>query len=69
MTADERDERLEEAKLSIFIPASQAAVCADCGGIFLLTAGHCPGCSSKQWILLEPAQWVRESMNKAGGEG
>lgn len=57
------DERLEEAKLSIFVPASMAAVCADCGGVFLLTAGQCPGCTSRQWVLLESAPIVA-SLNK-----
>lgn len=59
------------SEVSVFIPSSQAAICADsmCGGVFLLTAGKCPGCGSAQWVLMEPAQWVRESMDKAGGEG
>ena len=49
MTDEEKD---LQAILSIFIPGNQAAVCADCGGVFLLTARSCPGCGSKQWILL-----------------
>lgn len=57
------DERLEEAKLSIFVPASMAAVCADCGGVFLLTAGQCPGCGSRQWVLLVPPP-IAASLNK-----
>ena len=57
-------ERLEEAKLSIFIPAAQAAVCADCGGIFLLVAGQCPGCGSKQWVLLEPPPQVARNLEE-----
>ena len=60
------DERLEEAKLSIFIPASQAAICADCGGIFLLVSGQCPGCGSKQWVLLQPSPQVAFSTMKEG---
>lgn len=49
MTDEEKD---LQAVLSIFVPANQAAICADCGGVFLLTARHCPGCSSSHWILL-----------------
>ena len=52
MTDEEKD---LQAVLSIFIPGDQAAVCADCGGVFLLTARHCPGCSSKHWVLLQSA--------------
>lgn len=48
-------EELEEAKLSIYIPASQAAVCADCNGVFLYVAGSCPGCGSHHYVLLEPS--------------
>lgn len=61
------DERLEEAKLSIFVPASMAAVCADCGGVFLLTAGQCPGCTSRQWVLLESAPIVAKVDDKERG--
>lgn len=35
----------------VFIPADQAATCADCGGYFLHTRPRCPGCGSEHWIL------------------
>lgn len=38
-------------KLQVFIPEHLAARCADCGGIFLRTAGKCPGCGSLQYVL------------------
>ena len=49
------DESVRLATLSIYIPADQAAICADCGGVFLYANGQCPGCGSKQWVLLEPS--------------
>lgn len=52
MTDEEKD---LQAVLSIFIPGDQAAICADCSGVFLLTARHCPGCGSAHWVLLQSA--------------
>ena len=57
MTDEEKD---LQAVLSIFIPGDQAAVCADCGGVFLLTARHCPGCGSNHWVLLQTAAPVAQ---------
>lgn len=56
MTNEDRDS-IREAQLSIFVPANQAAICADsmCGGVFLLSAGKCPGCGSRHWVLLQSA--------------
>ncbi len=49
------DERVKDAQVSIYVPAAQAAICADCGGVFLYVNGQCPGCGSKHWVLLEKA--------------
>jgi Zn finger protein HypA/HybF involved in hydrogenase expression len=43
--------RDEKDKVQVFIPAHLAAICANCEGTFLLTAGKCPGCGSHQWIV------------------
>lgn len=64
MTADEMD---LQAVLSIFIPGEQAAICADCGGVFLLTARHCPGCGSAHWVLLEKSN--KQAERSATEEG
>ena len=49
-----QEEAIRQATLSIYVPADQAAICADCGGVFLYVNGQCPGCGSKQWVLLRP---------------
>ena len=66
MTAEEIE---LQAVLSIFIPGNQAAICADCGGVFLLTARHCPGCGSKHWTLLNSAAPVARIEGEADHEG
>jgi hypothetical protein len=69
--ADESDrsqqdaDAAHEAASSIFVPADKAAICADCGGIFLYTTGACPGCGSHQWVLLNPSLWVAKAMREA----
>jgi len=40
-------------KLKVFIPATLAAICADCEGVFLLPAGACPGCGSHQYVVMK----------------
>mgnify|MGYP000864514383 CR=1 FL=1 len=57
------DERVKEAQLSIYIPENQAAICADCRGVFLYVNGQCPGCGSRQWVLLVPPP-IAASLNK-----
>lgn len=42
----------------VFVPAHLAAVCGDCQGVFNAECGHCPGCGSGQWVLLNPARLV-----------
>jgi hypothetical protein len=55
------------SQVSVFVPAAQAAICADaeCGGVFLAVNGKCPGCGSSMWVLMEPSAWVRENMERA----
>lgn len=65
--ADESDkapklDALTEQTGGMFVPAADAAICADCGGVFLYRSGSCPGCGSKQYVLLNPSKWVAQSM-------
>lgn len=39
---------------TVFVPASLAMVCADCGGYFVAHAGKCPGCGSKHYAPAVP---------------
>lgn len=41
--------------LGVFIPEDRAAVCGDCGGVFILEAGACSGCGSRHWSLFKRA--------------
>lgn len=56
------------SEISVFVPAAQAAICADslCGGVFLLSAGKCPGCGSRHWVLLQSAAPVARIEGEAG---
>lgn len=38
-------------RVQVYIPRDQAATCVDCEGVFLRTAGKCPGCGCKQFVL------------------
>jgi ribosomal protein L37E len=55
---------------TLFIPAAEIALCADCGGAFYVVGRQtCPGCGSSSWILRSHADALaRENVDRLEAE-